>query len=242
VGRSRDLAPNCSNSGWPGARSFQGGWTEWHEVSPARTDRPGVFRPFSSKPRWLISGIWWATERRPPRARAAGGCALRAPTSATPDPRPRPRVAGVGAGGAGAAPGGIHLPPPPLDRHEPNLVLSVTGPAPAGTSLCGTGPRPRFKTQRSRRWSRDSHSGRIPRGKPKRRSASRRQAGVRPRRRAVARVEPSGATAQEIRGPQELAALLAGSPSALSYVENASPNANPTSGRSSIRMRCSTRG
>jgi hypothetical protein len=28
---------------------------------------------------------------------------------------------------------GIPLPPPPLDRHEPNLLLSVTGPAPAGT-------------------------------------------------------------------------------------------------------------
>ncbi len=107
------------------------------QLNPARTDRPGVFRPFSSKRRWLMSGIWWATERRPPRARAAGGCALRAPTPATPDPRPRPRVAGVGAGKAPAR--RIPLPPPSLDRHEPNLLLSVTGPAPAGTSLCGMG-------------------------------------------------------------------------------------------------------
>jgi hypothetical protein len=37
------------------------------------------------------------------------------------------------------APSGIPLPPPPLDRHEPKVLLSVTGPAPAGTSLCGMG-------------------------------------------------------------------------------------------------------
>ena len=43
-------------------------------------------------------------------------------------------------------------------------------------------------------------------------------------------------------GLQELAALLAGSPSAMSYLEAAPPNANPTSCRSSIRTRCSTPG
>jgi hypothetical protein len=77
-----------------------------------------------------------------------------------------------------------------------------------------------------------SHCGRIPRGKPKRRSASGRRARVRPRRHAVAEGKPNGATAQKIRGVQELAALVAGSPSAMSYLEDAPPSANPTSGRS----------
>jgi hypothetical protein len=30
----------------------------------------------------------------------------------------------------------IPLPAPPLDPNEPNLLLSVTGPAPVGTTLC----------------------------------------------------------------------------------------------------------
>ena len=49
---------------------------------------------------------------------------------------------------------------------------------------------------------------------------------------------PSGFTAQKIRELQELAALLAGRPLAMSYLEDAPPNANPTSGCT----RCSTRG
>ena len=41
----------------------------------------------------------------------------------------------VGAGSPQRDP----LPPPQLDRHEPNLLFSVTGPAPAGTFwYCGT--------------------------------------------------------------------------------------------------------
>jgi hypothetical protein len=47
----------------------------------------------------------------------------------------------------------------------------------------------------------------------------------------------NGATAQKFTELQELETLLAGRPSAMSYLEDAPPNFNQTSGRT----RCSTR-
>jgi hypothetical protein len=98
-----------------------------------------------------------------------------------------------GRGPLGAAPcgfrpqSGIHLPPPPLDRHEPILLLSVTGPAPAGTSLGGMGQLDHASRPGGRV---DGFGTRTAVASPatsqRVRPASRRWARVRPRGRAVA--------------------------------------------------------
>jgi hypothetical protein len=80
------------------------------------------------------------------------------------------------------------------------------------------------------------------RSKPMWRSGSRRRAGMRPGRRAVSRGENRAARPPRSSGGlQELEALLAGSPLAMSDLEDAPPNANPTSDRYSTRTRCFTR-
>jgi hypothetical protein len=135
---------------------------------------------------------------------------------------------------------------PDNDLRLPGLVrdllighFSVTDPAPAGTSPWeifqpdhASGPGGNVNGFGTRTVVRSPAASRRG-GQP-----CRRRAGVRLRRRALAAGGPSVATAQKIRELQQLAALLAGRPSAMSYLEDASANAKRTSGRA----QCSTQG